>query len=502
MMGIHQSQSELFNYQVNLDKRVRPDHPLRAIAEQIDFTFIREEVAEFYGTKGNVSVDPVILLKMMFLLFFDDIASERELMAIIGERLDYMWFLGYGLDDVIPNHSVLSKARKRWGKDVFEKVFVRTVHQCVRIGLVDGTKLHVDSSLIDANASKDSVVKGSPELIAALKKSYAAQESKLEDTTTPESVTGVNDRAMSTTDPDAALVRKGSGSARPRYHHHRVIDDASRVITAVETTPGSIAENRKLMDLIEQHERQTGVKAKTVVGDNKYGTVENYVACREQGIRTHLGDVLRAQKSQEREEVIYSEKDFKYCPEDNTYTCPAGEVMKPRRLHPRRRKWEYVAGRGICAVCQLRDKCTRSRTGRTIQRYEKQELVDEGREQAYSKEGVRDRRRRQHLIEGSFGEAANEHGFKRSRWRRLWRQQVQDYLIAAVQNIKLVLKHSKKRLSGVLAAGFGRGESGSDRLVFALPRLRAVMRDVWKPGLDLNNYLGRSLQYLNPPSYS
>ena len=61
----------------------------------------------------------------MFLLFFDDITSERELMEVIGERLDYLWFLDYGLDDKIPDHSVLSKARARWGKEVFENLRLR-----------------------------------------------------------------------------------------------------------------------------------------------------------------------------------------------------------------------------------------------------------------------------------------------------------------------------------------------------------------------------------------
>ena len=71
MMGVHQPQKELFSYQVDLDKRARVDHPLRAIAAQIDFNFIREEVASEYGGNGNVSVDPAILLKMIFLLFYD-----------------------------------------------------------------------------------------------------------------------------------------------------------------------------------------------------------------------------------------------------------------------------------------------------------------------------------------------------------------------------------------------------------------------------------------------
>lgn len=49
---------------------------------------------------------------------------------VIAERLDYLWFLGYGLEDEIPDHRVLSKARARWGKEVFESLFVQTVGQC------------------------------------------------------------------------------------------------------------------------------------------------------------------------------------------------------------------------------------------------------------------------------------------------------------------------------------------------------------------------------------
>jgi len=121
MMGQQKSGPELFNYAVNLEKRVRSDHVLRRVEAAIDFGFVREEVAHCYGDNGNVSIDPMVILKMMILLFFDDVASERELMKIIAERLDYLWFLGYSLDDEIPDHSVLSKARARWGKEVFEK---------------------------------------------------------------------------------------------------------------------------------------------------------------------------------------------------------------------------------------------------------------------------------------------------------------------------------------------------------------------------------------------
>jgi transposase len=440
MMGVRELQKEMFSYQVDLDKRVRRDNPLRAIQREVDFTFMRAQVADRYGGNGNVSEDPAVIAKMMFLLFYDDVPSERELMRIIPERLDYLWFLGYGLDDEIPDHSVLSKARRRWGVEVFQTLFLRVVSQCIGAGLVDGKKLHVDASLIDANASKDSVLKGSAEWIAVLKQLYQATESKLEDTTTPASRTGVNEQMLSTTDPDAGLTRMGGGQSRPRYHHHRVVDDAHGFITAIETTSGTIAENQRLMGLVEQHAANTGAQAQAVVADSKYGTVANYVACQQRGITTHMGDVRAKQTDNPRCRGIFPDTAFAYESTSNTYRCPAGQTLVARRLHPRRRTWEYHTARGVCAACALRPQCTRAAYGRTIKRHEYQELLDRARAQAHSPAGYRDRRRRKHLAEGSFADAANNHHFKRSRWRRLWRQRIQDYLIATIQNVKLLLK--------------------------------------------------------------
>jgi transposase len=458
MMGEQKSEPELFNYAVNLEKRVRANHPLRQIKAAIDFSFVREEVAHCYGKKGNESVAPEVILKMMFLLFFDDIKSERELMEVIGERLDYLWFLDYGLDEKIPDHSVLSKARARWGKQVFESLFVRTVAQCVEAGLVSGSKLHVDSSLVDANASKESVIKGAPELIAALKRAYQATESKLEESSTPESYQAVNDRMMSQSDPDAAMVRKGSGDSRPRYQHHRVIDDEKGVITATETTPGSIAENKKLMDLIDQHENNTRCQVQIVVADHKYGTQENYVACQARGLTTHMGDAGgKAHRGHTPD--IFGDEAFIYDPSNNLYRCPAGQTLRPRRVHPIRRTIEYKAPARVCAACVLRAQCTRSNHGRTVQRHEKQHLLDVARAQAHSVAARRNRTRRQHLMERSFADAANNHHFKRARWRRLWRQQIQDYLVAAIQNVRILLAKQNRKPGAAL--GLNSPVSGS-----------------------------------------
>ena len=116
-------QHKLFITGFNLDKRIPKDHILRDIHKQIDFEFIYKEVEHVYGIKGNVSVPPPVILKLMLLLILYNVRSERELMATLPLRLDWLWFLGYDLEDDIPNHSVLSKARTRWGVDTFKKFF-------------------------------------------------------------------------------------------------------------------------------------------------------------------------------------------------------------------------------------------------------------------------------------------------------------------------------------------------------------------------------------------
>ena len=173
-------QHKFFVSGFNLDKRIRKDHILRKIAEKIDFDFIHEEVKDSYGINGNVSVPPAVILKMMLILILYNVRSERELMSTIPERLDWLWFLGYDLDDEVPNHSVLSKARARWGVFAFKRFFERVVWQCVEAGLVDGKKLFLDSSLIDADASNNSVV-DIKRLKKHLEKGYRRLEKRLDD---------------------------------------------------------------------------------------------------------------------------------------------------------------------------------------------------------------------------------------------------------------------------------------------------------------------------------
>lgn len=276
MMG-HEtdSQGKLFYPSLNLEKRIRQDHILRKIKRAIDFNFIYNEVKDKYGKKGNVSIPPPVILKLMLLLILYNIRSERELIQTLPERLDWLWFLGYDLDDEIPNHSVISKARRRWGVKTFKNFFERIVRQCIKSNLVDGSKLFMDSSYIQANASNNSVVKRKD-----LERNYNLFEDRLDDKDKPSQGGGtVNTHYSSKTDPDASIIRRGKIQSDLMYQAHRSVDGQDEVITSTLVSPGAENEAHYLGDLVEKHTRITGKSPHTVVADSKYGTIENYLYC-------------------------------------------------------------------------------------------------------------------------------------------------------------------------------------------------------------------------------
>jgi len=442
MMGYQPDfQPKLFYHQINLEKRVPPDHLLRKIEQKIDFDFIYKEVQEAYGDNGNVSVPPPVILKMMLLLILYNVRSERELIATIPLRLDWLWFLGYDVDSEVPNHSVLSKARARWGVEAFRDFFERIVWQCVEGGLVDGSKIFVDSSLVDANASNHSVI-DTQSLKIHLRENYKKLESRLEEVEEGRGSSGreikQNSRYMSTTDPDAAIVNRGK--PKLTYQVHRAVDGRSEVITATETTAGDVNEAHVMVALLEGHHTTTRVMAESVVGDSKYGTIDNFLVCHDLGVRAHFPDLGEFSTRRKEELKIFSEDRFSYDSESDTYRCPAGNQLKPKSFHLNRQSRDYAAPKKICAACELREQCTKNKSGRTIKRHLRQEELEQMREASRSAQAKRDIKMRQHLMERSYARGTR-YGFDRARWRGLWRVQIQEYLISALQNIEILLKY-------------------------------------------------------------
>ena len=141
-----------------LEDYVPKDHLLRKIDRYIDFSFIEDLTHDLYcHDNGRPAIHPISLFKMLFIGYLFGIRSERRLVQEIEVNLAYRWFIGYDLDDKIPNHSTFSQARRlRFIKrpELVREIFDNIVRQCIDYGLIDGKVLFTDSTHIKANANK------------------------------------------------------------------------------------------------------------------------------------------------------------------------------------------------------------------------------------------------------------------------------------------------------------------------------------------------------------
>jgi transposase len=99
---------------------------------------VRELAAEYYSSFGLPSIDPVVFFRLQLIAFFEGIRSERQLMETVNLNLAHRWFVGYDLDEPVPDHSSLSKIRERYGWEVFQQFFERIVELRIEAGLVWG----------------------------------------------------------------------------------------------------------------------------------------------------------------------------------------------------------------------------------------------------------------------------------------------------------------------------------------------------------------------------
>jgi transposase len=139
---------------LSLDELVPADHFYRHLDRVLDLSFVCDLVQDRYATGvGRPSVDPRIFFKLQLVMLFEGIRSERQLMRLAADRLSVRWYLGYNLDEPLPDHSSLTRIRTRYGVATFRRFFDAIVEQCQEAGLVWGRELYFDATQVLANAA-------------------------------------------------------------------------------------------------------------------------------------------------------------------------------------------------------------------------------------------------------------------------------------------------------------------------------------------------------------
>jgi transposase len=484
---------------VSLEDLVPRNHFYRHLEAKLDLGFVRKWVKEFYADRGRPSIDPVVFFKLQLVMFFEGIRSERKLVETAGLNLAHRWYLGYALDEELPDHSSLTRIRQRLGIDVFQRFFEQIVDLCQEAGLVWGRELYFDATKVEANAALDSLVsrfycdakahlahlfaddgpgvsevaaEGGvdvlPEGIARLPRESVADESVAADPRwrlleerrldphrhASRGYERTSAWRVSSTDPDATPMRTKNGTSLG-YHDHYVVDGGkARIILAALVTPADVMENVPLQDLLWRVCFRRKLRPRQVTGDTTYGTVENIVAVEDAGIRAFfpLPDF-------DRRTPFFGKHDFTYDAATDVYRCAGDQTLRFRTHKHTERVRIYKAAAAACNVCRLKCQCTASDHGRQVRRSLDEAYVE--RVQGYHateayKKAIR---KRQVWVEPLFAEAKAWHGLRRLRLRGLRNANIQGLLIAAGQNVKRFLS----------ATGWGRRHAPCGSIM-AFPR--------------------------------
>ena len=283
MRGSDQRTGELFSY-VDLEARVRADHPLRVIRAVANeaLASMSADFAVLYAGIGRPSIAPEKLLRAMLLQAFYGIRSERQLMERLDTDLLFRWFVGLGIDDPAFDHSSFSKNRDRLLADEIAAKFLAAVLARPRVKrLLSSDHFSVDGTLIEAWASMKSFRpkdEGEPPKGDSGRNADANFRGE----------TRSNETHASTSDPEVRLYRKADGQpSQLCYMGHALMENRNGlVVGAIVTRATGTAEREAALALLDRHR---ACDRRVTLGADKAYDVAAFVAdLRSRRITPHI----------------------------------------------------------------------------------------------------------------------------------------------------------------------------------------------------------------------
>jgi len=297
MRGDDKICGRLFSY-IDLEDRVRADHPLRSIREIANAALaaVSGDFAALYSGMGRPSVPPEKLLRAMLLQAFYSVRSERQLMERIEFDLLFRWFVGIGIDDPVWDHSAFTKNRDRLLEgEIAAKLLEAVLSQPQVKRLLSSEHFSVDGTLIQAWASMKSFKPKQPP-----NNDGGPSGGRGDGRNAPADFRGQkrsNDTHQSTTDPDARLYRKGPGmEARLCFIGHGLMENRSGLIVDARLTRVSgHAERLAALDMV-QHvaDRPCAV---TLGADRGYDAADFVEELRGINVRPHVAQNTSGRRS-------------------------------------------------------------------------------------------------------------------------------------------------------------------------------------------------------------
>lgn len=448
MQGRKKYQEKLF-VSFQLSNQIPPDNLYRRLNELIDFSFLYKETAQYYGTEGQKSIDPVVFMKLMLAGYLENLNSDRRIINTLRLRLDIRYFIGYDLDEELPWHSTLSRTRQLYGEHVFTELFKRVLKLCVDKGMVSGRRQAVDSVFIKANASIDSML---PQEILDDIKDYeqelAANEEKDakpvmkpvpedEGKDDNKGVKITNATHYSPTDPDARLSTKPRKPSNLNYLGQVAVDTASHVITCTKAYLADMRDSECLPSMLvhlRQNLKDNDTGLFEIVADTNYSSGTALKALQAMGITGYIPNTGR---------FIYQREGFTYNAEEDHYVCRNGKALKFKGTSDNDKC--YAITRKHCIGCPFLSDCIGDKKDIRIKSTIDKPYYDQMHIRMQSRKGRKLMKIRQSTVEPVIGTLVEYLGIKKVNSKGLDQVNKCLSMAAVAYNLKKLL-HYKTRI--------------------------------------------------------
>jgi transposase len=392
MQGRKAFEEKLFT-NFKLSERVPADNFYRKLTETLDLRFLRNTTAPYYGTEGQESIDPIVFFKLILLGYLENLGSDRRIINTVSMRLDMLFFIGYNIDEPLPWHSTLSRTRQLYGDHVFKELFKKVLKMCIDKGMVSGRRQAVDSALIKANASMDSIAEkeimtdadqfadeltsneDKPQKVNAYKKkkveehhrwkqkAYQGQPGSRAKSNNDQPTDDVsNNRSAkflsnhthySITDKDARIAVKPGKPRQFNYLAQTCVDTEHHVITHIEAYHADKKDSQclpKIIDHLTENLNDNGLIVEQVLADTGYSSGAALKALEQNNITGYIPNF--GQYKSERE-------GFTYHKEGDYYSCPTNKKLEFKKIKDNNgyQVKEYRASQKDCGPCPLRQTC-------------------------------------------------------------------------------------------------------------------------------------------------
>lgn len=473
MQGRKPFEEKLFT-SFQLSDHVPSDNLYRRLGEMLDLRFLYKTTASYYGKEGQESIDPTVFFKLILFGYLENLGSDRRIISTASMRLDILFFIGYNIDEPLPWHSTLSRTRQLYGEDVFKELFKKVLKLCINKGMVSGRRQAVDSALIKANASMDSIAEkeimddadlfvdeltlneeDKPKKVDSYKKkkveehhrwkekAYKGQpasrstkfkEENADDSKRPKFLS--NHTHYSTTDRDARIAVKPGKPRQFNYLAQTSVDTEHHVITHIEAFHADKKDSQclpQIIDGLKENLNPEGLLIEQVLADTGYSSGTALKALEQHNITGYIPNFGKYKNERE---------GFTYHKEGDYYTCPQSKRVEFKKIKSNNGHLakEYRTSRTDCGPCPFRTSCIGKSPEKKIVDTLDKPYYDKMHERLKTPYAKKMKKLRQSTVEPVLGTLINFLGMKRVNTRGI-KLATKCMLMAAIAyNIKKALK--------------------------------------------------------------